>query len=342
MADPRFHVRSGGPFRLDRLCEIGAAKLADPEQAGQLISDVAALEEAGPDEISFLDNPKYQDAFSRSRAGACIVHADMVGRAPGGMALLVSAQPYLGYARIARAFYPGRPASGRIDPAALVHPTAVLDGSVEVGAGAVIGEGVRIGARTVIGPNTVVDRNVEIGADCVIGANASLSHCLIADRCQLHPGVCIGNRGFGFAMSPDGHEDVPQLGRVIIEEGVEVGANSTIDRGAGPDTVIGAGTRIDNLVQIGHNVRTGRGCVIVAQSGISGSTQLEDFVLVAAQAGLTGHLKIGQGARIGAQSGVMRDVAPATEVFGSPAKLKRDAFRELVALTKLAAKRDKG
>ncbi len=342
MVDPRFHVRSGGPFTLDRLCEIGAAKLADPEQADRLISDVAALEDAGPDEISFLDNPKYVDAFSRSRAGACIIHADMVGSAPQGMALLLSAQPYLGYARIARAFYPGHAASGRIDPTAVVHESAVLDAAVEVCAGAVVAEGVRIGARTIIGPNAVIESNVEIGADCRIGANASLSHCLIGERCQLHAGVCIGSRGFGFAMSPEGYEDVPQLGRVIIEDGVEVGANSTIDRGAGPDTVIGAGTRIDNLVQIGHNVRLGRGCVIVAQSGISGSTQLEDFVIVAAQAGLTGHLKIGQGARIGAQSGVMRDVEPGSEVFGSPAKLKRDAFRELVALTKLAAKREKG
>jgi len=154
-----------------------------------------------------------------------------------------------------------------------------------------------------------------------------LSHCLIGSEVHLHPGVCIGNRGFGFAMGAQGHVDVPQLGRVIVEDGVEIGANSTVDRGAGPDTVIGAGSKIDNLVQIGHNVRLGRGCVLVAQSGIAGSARLEDFVVVAAQGGVAGHLHIGAGAQIGGQSGVMRNLEPGEKVVGSPAMPVKKFFR---------------
>jgi UDP-3-O-[3-hydroxymyristoyl] glucosamine N-acyltransferase len=209
-----------------------------------------------------------------------------------------------------------------------------------IGARAEIGAGCRIGAAAVIGEAVV------LGPDCRIGPHASLSHTVAGARVYIYPGARIGQEGFGFNPGPHGFVTAPQLGRVILEDDVEVGANSTIDRGSVQDTVIGAGSRLDNLVQIGHNVRLGRCCVIVAQVGISGSTVLEDFVVVAGQAGLTGHLRIGAGARIGAQAGVMADVAAGAEIVGSPAQPVREFFRQVATLKKLAARRggadDKG
>jgi len=178
-----------------------------------------------------------------------------------------------------------------------------------------------------------------LGADVRVGANVSISHALIGARVRLYPGVRIGQDGFGFALDPARFIKVPQLGRVIIEDDVEVGANTTIDRGAVPDTIIGAGTMIDNLVQIGHNVQIGRGCVLVSQVGISGSTRLGDHVMIGGQAGLSGHLTIGSGARIGAQAGVMRDVAPGETVLGAPALPMREFFRQVAALQRLAKKK---
>lgn len=335
MADPRFFDRAG-PFTLADLAARSGATMAPGADPSLVLTDVAPLDQAGEGQLSFLDNRKYLDAFQASRAAACVVHPSLADKAPAGMALLLSAKPYRGYALCAQAFYPLASATGLISPAAHVDPTAVLGENVEVAAGVVIEAGAEVGPRTRIAANAVIGRNVRIGADSVIGACASLSHCLIGDRVVIYPGARIGQDGFGFAMDVTGHVRVPQMGRVIIEDDVEVGANSTIDRGAGPDTIIGRGTMIDNLVQIGHNVSLGSGCVIVAQSGISGSTKFDHHAVLAAQAGVAGHLSIGAGARIAAQSGVMRDVAPMTEVFGTPAQPKRQYFRQVAMMARLA------
>ncbi len=326
MADSRFFTRAG-PFRLGELAGIAGAELSAGADPDAEISDVAPLETADRHEISFLDNRRYLEAFASSRAGACVVMPKHADRAPHGMALLITDKPYRGYARIASSLYPEAPVtqsrheSASVDPAAIVGPGSFIAAGVSIGAAAEIGAACRIEANAVIGDGVV------IGDGTHIGANASLSHCIIGRGCEVHAGVCIGNRGFGFAMDPEGFVDVPQLGRVIVEDNVEIGANSTIDRGAGPDTIIGAGCKIDNLVQIGHNVQLGRGCVLVAQSGVAGSTRLEDFVVVAAQAGVTGHLTIGKGAQLAAQSGVMRDVPPGQAVCGSPAMPIREFMR---------------
>ncbi len=185
----------------------------------------------------------------------------------------------------------------------------------------------------------MIGEGVVIGTDCRIGSHASISHALIGARVFIYPGARIGQEGFSFAASDAGFVSVPQLGRVIIEDDVEIGANSTVDRGSANDTVIGAGSRLDNLVQIGHNVRIGRACVIVGQAGVSGSTILEDQVMVAGQAGLVGHLRIGRKARIGAQAGVMADVPAEADVVGSPAQPVREMFRQIAVLRRLARKR---
>jgi len=205
----------------------------------------------------------------------------------------------------------------------------------------VILDGVQIGKGCYIEAGAVIGRNVQIGDYVRIGANANISHAHIGSYSRLYPGVRVGQDGFGFAIDPKGHVKVPQLGRVMIGQHVEIGANSCIDRGAGPDTEIGDGTWIDNLVQIGHNVKIGRGCIIVSQVGISGSTVLEDFVALGGQAGVAGHLRIGMGARIAAQSGIMKNVPAGEEQMGSPALPIRD-FMKQVALLKRLIKKDKG
>jgi len=338
MADPKFFA-TDGPFTLAQLAEIAEATIAPGGDPGRSFKDVSSLEAAGPDEIGFLDNKKYVDAFTASRAGGCIVHPDLASRAPAGMALLLSTTPYLAYARVARAFHPEPAIRPGIHPMAWVDPTARLGSDVEVAAGAFIGARAQIGARCRIGPNAVIGDAVVLGEDTIVGPNASLSHCEIGARVRVYPGARIGQDGFGFAAGEKGLVKVPQLGRVIVGDGCEIGANSCIDRGSASDTIIGPGTVIDNLVQIGHNVKVGRNCILVAQVGISGSTRLGDGVIIGGQAGLVGHLRIGSGAQIAAQSGVMRDIAPGEVVGGSPAMPIGEWRRQSATLRRLVRRK---
>ncbi len=308
----------------------------DGADATLRLHGIAPLQSAGPGEVSFIDNRKYADLLRATRAGAVIVHPDLAPRVPAGTAAIVTAEPYAGWARAAALFHPPPPVRPGVHPAAVVSPGATVDASAEVGPLAVIGEGAQIGPRCRIGAGAVIGEAVVMGADCRIGPLASVSHSLLGDRVYIYPGARIGQEGFGFATTAAGFITVPQLGRVVLHDDVEVGANSTIDRGAAPDTVIGAGSRLDNLVQIGHNARLGRCCIVVSQAGISGSTVLGDFVVIAAQAGLTGHLQIGAKARVGAQAGVMADVADGAAVVGSPAQPVREFFRGVATLRRLA------
>lgn len=330
--DSRFYVRTG-PHSLSAIAGVVGADYAAGEV---LIHGVAPLQTAGPSEVSFLDNRRYTDLLKSTRAGAVIVHPELAAHVPAGSVALPTATPYVAWARVAALFFPPPPVEAGIHPSAVVDASAQVDPAAEIGPNAVIGARATIGAGSRIGAGTVIGDGVSIGSGCRIGSLVSISHAVLGDRIHLLPGVRIGQEGFGFAQTDRGFLTVPQLGRVVIENDVEIGANSTVDRGSTQDTVIGAGCRLDNLVMIAHNVRLGRCCVIVAQAGIAGSTTLGDFVVVAAQVGIDGHLTVGKGARIGAQAGVMSDLAAGTDVVGSPAEPVRDFFRGVATLRKLS------
>jgi UDP-3-O-[3-hydroxymyristoyl] glucosamine N-acyltransferase len=334
LGNSRFFRRSG-PFPL---AVVASTARGVVEQVELLLEGVAPLQTAGPNEVSFLDNRRYVSALEHTLAGAVIVHPDLAARVPTTAIAIVTSEPYAAWARVAALFYPLPPPSPGIHRSAFVADGARIDPSAEIGPLCVIEAGAEIGPGCWIGPCAAIGRGVIVGRDCRIGAHVSLSHALLGARVYVYPGARIGQEGFGFAYTKDGFLSVPQLGRVILEDDVEVGANTTIDRGSSQDTMIGAGSRLDNLVQIGHNVVLGRCCVIVSQVGISGSTVLGDFVRVGGQAGLAGHLRIGERAEIGAQAGVISDLGPGAKVLGSPAQPIKDFFRQIATLAKMAKK----
>ena len=311
MAKIRFFPPSSAPLLADVAGWCGAT-LVSQADGDRSISDVAALDEAGPGDLTFLDNPKYLGALKTTRASAALVSPRHEKAAPAGCAVLLAGEPYRAMAMVMARLFPTAVRPGPvfneagISPAAFVHPSARLEPGVIVEPGAVIGRGAEIGSGTVVGPHAVVGPGVRIGRNGAIGATATIAASLIGDRVIIHPGAHIGQDGFGFALGARGHLKVPQIGRVIIQDDVEIGAGVTIDRGANRDTVIGEGAKIDNLVQIGHNVVVGRHAVLVSQSGVSGSSVIGDFAALGGQAGIAGHLKIGRG-RAGRRCGGRHD-----------------------------------
>lgn len=340
MADPRF-FRNAGPFRLGELARLTGATLSENADAELLLHDVAPLDMATREDVSFLDNPKYVAAFTASHAGACFIHPKHAEKAPADTALLLSENPYLAYAQAAQHFYPAPVAAAGISPKAHVDDTATVGEGTEIGAGAVIGKHAIIGAHCLIAPNAVIGDGVTIGDHSHIGANTTLSHTVIGKHVIIHPNVSIGQDGFGFAKSDKGAVKVPQLGRVLVEDHVEIGAGSCIDRGAGPDTIIGTGSKVDNLVQIGHNVRLGRSVIVVSQVGIAGSSEIGDGATLAGQVGVAGHLKIGKGALIAAKAGISNHIPDGAAYGGYPAVPIMEWRRQVATLTRLTKKKDK-
>ncbi|MBI3676536.1 MAG: UDP-3-O-(3-hydroxymyristoyl)glucosamine N-acyltransferase [Proteobacteria bacterium] len=343
MADPRFYDNRG-PLKLADLCGRIGAQLPAGANGDTKIDDVATLEGAGPTQLAFCIGKSAKQALSKTQAGACLITADMaaLGLVPSSTVAVVCASPQHAFAAAARSFYlenglASWPQKAPIDPSARVGKDAVL------GPGVVVGPLAEIGERTRIGPNTVIGRGVAIGRDCEIGSNVTITHAYVGDGVLILPGAQIGSPGFGFASSAKGHEKIPQLGRVIIQDKVEVGACSTIDRGAIGDTVIGEGTKIDNLVQIGHNTRIGRHCIIVSQVGISGSCDLGDFVVLGGQAGLADHVKIGDGARLAGRTGVFPgELAGGQDYGGVPARPVKEWLRDMAVAARQGKKSKNG
>ena len=341
MARIRFFPPSSAPSLAEVAGWCGAT-LASSADAGRVIRDVAALDQARQGDLTFLDNPRYLDALKRTRAAAALVSARYAGAAPSACAALIVREPYRAMAQVMTKLYPSAVKPGSvfaetgISPVASVHPSARLEPGVIVDPGAVIGPGAEIGAGTVIGSNAVIGPEVRIGRDGSVGASTTIGAALIGDRVIIHPGAHIGQDGFGFALGSRGHLKVPQIGRVIIQDDVEIGAGVTIDRGANRDTVIGEGAKIDNLVQIGHNVVIGRHAVLAGQAGVSGSSVIGDFAALGGKAGVAGHLTVGAGAQVAAAAGVMTDIPAGERWAGAPAKPVREFFREVAAIKRLA------
>ncbi len=329
MSEPLFFVPAGA-LTVAEIATLTGAEPRPKADLGRRISDVAPIDRAGPRDLTFIDNPKYAAALAATRAGACLMGERFADDVPEAVAALRVREPYRAFVMVARALFPAahRPSSlfgaQGVSAGAAVHSAARLEQGVTVDPGVVIGPGAEIGAGSVIAANAVIGPGVRIGRECAIGAGASVTHALIGDRVIIHAGCRIGQDGFGYLPDPRGPIKIPQTRRVIIQDDVEIGANTTIDRGGSRDTVIGEGTKIDNLVQIGHNCSIGRHCFIVSQTGVSGSVDIGDYAMLGGQVGIADHLSIGSGARLGARSGVITDVPAGVQWGGFPAR----PFRE--------------
>jgi UDP-3-O-[3-hydroxymyristoyl] glucosamine N-acyltransferase len=343
MSEPVFLRQSRG-LTMAEIAELAGAPPPPPEIAARRLIGIAALDQASPTDLGFLESRNFAEAARASRAGACLTTAALATELPAGTVPLIVASPYRAFVTVARALFPQALRPSSLAPVgavagAHIDKTARLEPDVTIEPGAVIGAQAEIGGGSVIGANAVIGAGVRIGRNCSVGAGAIVTHSLIGDRVIVHPGCKIGQDGFGYVMGGKGHVKVPQVGRVIIQDDVEIGAGTTIDRGAIRDTVIGEGTKIDNLVQVGHNVTIGRHCVIVAQTGIAGSATLEDFVVLGARVGLNTQVTIGEGAQIAGISVVHGDVPPGARWGGTPAKPVKLWFREMKLLEQMARRK---
>lgn len=341
MTEPHFFKAKTG-LTIGEIATLTGAVLKDGKASERIITNVAPLDRAGPRDLAFLDKGQYADAAAKTRAGACLVSARLIGRVPSHVVALQVRDPFRAYVTVSRALFPEalRPSSlfdpQGLSPSAFIHPSARLEENVTVDPGVVIGPRAEIGSGTVIGANAAIGAGVRIGRDCSIGPQCSVTHALIGDRVIIHSGCHIGQDGFGYAMAPTGHVKVPQVGRVIIQDDVEIGAGTTIDRGAIRDTVIGEGTKIDNLCQIGHNVSIGRHCVIVAHAAIGGTVTLGDYVALGGRVSVAPQTVIGEGAQIAAVSALHGVVPPGARWAGVPARPAKQWMREVFILGRLA------
>lgn len=335
MPDPRFFDNLG-PASLSELARAGAAELADAALGDRAIIRAAPLDDADAQGVAFFSDAKRKDAAGATLAGACFVRPEHGDLLPETCAALITRHPQAAWAAAVSRLHAPR----RHDPsAAALHPEAELEDGVLLAPNVTIGQGARIGRGTRIGPGAVIGPGVLIGRDCVIGANAVIGFALVGDRVSISAGAVLGEAGFGAAGGPRGMVDMPQLGRVVIQDNVTIGANSCVDRGAFADTMIGENTKIDNLVHVAHNVRVGCNCVLAAYTGLSGSTIVGDGVAFGGKAGVADHLNIGSGASIGAAASVFKDVPEGETWTGFPARPLKRWLRETAWLSRMAGGR---
>ena len=299
---------------------VGAQRIAGT--TGRKIRDIASLTAAGPGDLSFLGNAKYRSQVADSAATALLLPLDYTGEPKSGQVFLFVENPSVALAkvctRIEQALWP-KPPPG-IHPSAIVGPTARIDATAHIGPLCVVEDGVQVGAGSVLQASVFVGREARIGEDCWLMPGVVLgAGCSLANRVRLQPGVVVGSDGFGYEFVKGRHEKIPQIGVVEIGDDVEIGANSTLDRARFSRTVVGEGTKIDNLVQIAHNVVIGKHCILCAQVGISGSTTLEDFVILGGQSGLGGHITLGKGSKVGGGAGLTASIPAGAYVNGNPA-----------------------
>ncbi len=325
-----------GPLKAAELAKATGCELRGDGE--QLIKNVATLSGAQKGDLTFLSNPSYIAQLPQTKASACILDKRYALEAPEGLVMLISDNVYVAYAQIATMFYPAPTFVAHISPQAYVSKNAKIGHGCHIEAGAYIEDNAIIGENCYVGANTYIGQAVIIGKDTFIAPNTTIICAQVGQRCIIHSGVRIGQDGFGFAPSKTGIIKVPQIGSVIIGNDVEIGANTCIDRGALEDTVIGDGTKMDNLIQIGHGARLGKSCVIVAQVAVAGSTVIGNGVMCGGQAGIAGHLNIGDGAMVAAQSGVMQNVEAGEVVGGTPSVKIRDWHRQTAILRRMSTK----
>lgn len=341
MHHPGFFERAG-PFPLHVIASAVNAEVLRGTDATRQIEDLRPLNDAGDTHLTFCAGLKFAKQLAGTRAAACLIHPKNAAMVPNGSATVLTETPHRAFAMAVALLYPDafrlvvEPQGNGIG---LVHPTAEIGEGVTLGPGAIVEREARIGAGTTIAAGAIVGYRVFIGANCYIGPGASVTHSLIGDRVTVHAGARIGQDGFGYAMSADGHLKVPQIGRVVIGDDVEIGANSTVDRGFMMDTTIGEGTKIDNLVQIAHNVTLGRHCIVVSQSGIAGSARLGDHVIMGAHSGVSEHVTVGDGAQIAGMAHVKDDVAARARMGGTPARPFNEWAKEVAAVRRLSKDR---
>lgn len=347
MSDPVFFEPSRR-FTAGEIAALTGAELRTPDYADNTVTCLAPADRGGASALVFVEGKRNAGLVADAEASVLLCSADIAPSGRDGMAVLVSAHPQRDFAMVGRLMFPGasrpEPMTGEtgISPAAHVHPRALVEDGAIVEAGAVIGPDAQIGSGTVIAPNAVIGPSCRIGRDGYVGPGATVQHALLGNRVIVHAGVRIGQDGFGYVAGNAGLEKMPQLGRVVIQDDVEIGANTTIDRGALSDTVIGEGTKIDNLVQIAHNVRIGRSCVLAAHCGLSGSVTLGDGVMLGGRVGIADHLSIGSRTQVAAAAGVMTDIPAGERWGGMPAQPMKAMMREIALLRSLARDRTKG
>jgi UDP-3-O-[3-hydroxymyristoyl] glucosamine N-acyltransferase len=342
MTEPVFFAPSRS-VSVAEIAELTGATLVEASHGDRLITGIASASAGGEGKLVFVEGKRNAELLRHLSASAVLCTADLADLSPRKIATLVTPQPQWAFALVGRLLYPTaarpQPLTGEtgISARSFVSKKAHLEPNVIVEAGAVIGPGAAVGAGSVVAANAVIGAGCQIGRDCFVGPCATVQYALIGNRVVIHGGAQIGREGFGFVAGPRGAERLPQIGRVILQDDVEIGANTAVDRGALADTVIGEGTKIDNLVQIAHNARIGRGCLIAGNVGLSGSVTVGDYVQIGGGAGIADHLTIGTGARLAAGAGLMHDIPPGERWIGAPAAPAKQKMREFAIMRRMAS-----